>query len=347
MSPFGRQSAWIQTLPRAPKPRGDHPLMAILSRSRLGELLLDIAEQEALFSRRRFVCASAEKRKHLEEIGRTFIAGYRSALRIQPLGRLRDELDRFDDQHRGFAFEGAGMALALSDAIWRQSRFTEFLAGDGAPHRYMLYVGFGWAVARLPWLRWNPARMLKRQDPLLGALIIDGYGFHEGYFHWERTITGLKIPAAIRGAPARNFDQGLGRSLWFFNGADVDRIVSSVRSFPEHRRSDLWSGVGLAAAYAGGVSPAEIGQLREAARDYLPDAAQGAAFAAAARHKAGNLVPHTEMAARILCRQSAQQAAALTDAALLHISESAEPYEVWRTEIRKHYTTGLASGHSA
>src|SRR3712207_8380154 len=53
-------------------------------------------------------------------------------------------------------------------------------------------------------------------------------------------------------------DQGLGRSLWFVQGADVRRIPATVNAFPAERRPDLWSGLGLACGYAGGRTRAEV-----------------------------------------------------------------------------------------
>src|SRR6185503_18765465 len=98
-------------------------------------------------------------------------------------------------------------------------RFADFVSGPGASHVYMLYVGAGWAIARLPWLRSNPDRAIRHFDPLLGWLAVDGYGFHEGYFHWPESIDRRRLPRGLSGYARCAFDQGLGRSLWFVEGA--------------------------------------------------------------------------------------------------------------------------------
>ena len=123
----------------------------------------------------------------------------------------------------------------------------------------MMHVGLGWALARL---RRSVTPYLARLDPLLGWLVVDGYGFHEGYFDWPRYIERRAIPSRLNGYERRVFDQGLGRSLWFVKGADVAAVASAIDTFPSARRDDLWSGVGLACAYAGGCGRAAIESLR-------------------------------------------------------------------------------------
>jgi hypothetical protein len=244
-------------------------------------------------------------------------------------------LNAVEAARRGFAFEGAAMALALLDRLtpWRTTRWQSFMTGPGAPHIYMVHVGVGWALARLP-RRLEPA--LKQFDRLLRWLVVDGYGSHEGYFHWPRSVRAQVVPRQLAGYARRAFDQGLGRSLWFVEGADGERIRSTIRAFPESRQTDLWSGVGLACAYAGGGDRANLEALCRAAGPYHAPFGQGAAFAAKARQRAGNPSADTERACEVLCGLSADQAAKLTDTALedLPPDGSLPAYEVWRTRIQ-------------
>jgi enediyne biosynthesis protein E3 len=283
------------------------------------------------------VPASPQKQRDLEHIGRTFIAGYSAALAILNIQELADELNRFDAERRGFAFEGAAMALALTDTLFGQKRFSAMLAGAGARHLYMMHVGYGWAVARLPWKRRNIAGVLKQHDSLLGSLIVDGYGFHEGYFHWRSSIVQAEAPSRLDARSARVFDQGLGRSLWFFSGADPKRTADCIGHFPRRRHGDLWSGVGLASTYAGAASGAELACLRLAAGPCAPHLGQGAAFAATARDAAGNSLPYTDTAVRVFCDRSAVDVVTLTHAALgsENVQSADDRYEAWRAEIRK------------
>jgi hypothetical protein len=282
-------------------------------------------------------------RERLEKVGGCFVQGYNAALaedRPAPLAaRIHDEVDR---EHHGFAFEGAGMALALLDTLtpWRRDRLARFLAGPGDAHAYIVNVGAGWILARLPL---SPERLLARLDPFLGWLALDGYGFHEGFFRWPRSVERREVPRKLRGYALRGFDQGLGRSLWFVDGADVERLPRTIGAFPAERRPDLWAGLGLAVGYAGGRSEAEIAALRQAAGPLAPQLAQGVAFAAQARERAGNPAAHTGLAARVICEMSAAEAAEVTVAALegLPADRPEEPaYEVWRRRIQDRFRKG-------
>jgi hypothetical protein len=167
-------------------------------------------------------------------------------------------------------------------------------------------------------------------------LTVDGYGFHQGYFDWPRYIKQQARPPQLSGYACRVFDQGLGRSLWFVEGADVTRIPQTVATIPPTRHADLWSGVGLACAYAGGVDESQIMHLRTAAGSHQLCLAQGAAFAAKARQRANNPANHTALACEVLCSLSSDAAARLTDDALRDLpADGVEPaYEVWRQRIQ-------------
>lgn len=297
-----------------------------------------ISVGETSFARRGFRGGEDASRRHLEGIGRAFLHGYHAALEEDRPVRLASRLDEGEPDLRGFAFEGAGMGLYLLDRLtpWNRERFRGFLAGPGTAHAYMINVGAGWALAQL---RLRVDRALARLDPLLGWLAVDGYGFHHGYFQWPEAVDQHRVPRGLEGYARRVFDQGLGRSLWFVEGAEVPRIAATIAGFPAPRHADLWSGVGLACAYAGGVPAVAIEDLCAVAGGFHPHLAQGVAFAAQARRRAGNPTPHTELAARIVCRMSADQAAGLTDAALngLTDSDGLPAYEVWRKRIQAHW----------
>jgi hypothetical protein len=287
-------------------------------------------------ARREFHVPGELVRARLERIGETFLQGYHEALADGSLDTLAMRLDTIDLEYRGFGYEGAAMALDLLDQItpWKRSRTPKFLAGPAEPHTYMVIVGIGWSMARL---RLGFGRRFSNLDSLLRWLALDGWGFHEGYFHWRRYADGQPHPRELKGYARRAFDQGLGRSMWFVGGANSEVIVDLVEGFPYFRRGDLWSGIGLACTYAGGIDSLEISRLRNAAGSWWPHLAQGAVFAAKARRRAGNPTEHTDDACHLLTGLSAIEAAALSDLMLSHAIEGPEPtYEEWRTRIRMH-----------
>ena len=303
--------------------------------------ILGISVDETSFHKRGFYHGDVNVRKHLEEIGRAFVTGYQTALGENEPGQLALRLNRTEQDQRGFAYEGAAMGLALLDSLspWRNRRLQQFLHGPGKSHTYMIHVGVGWAIARVPWLRRRVDKVLNQFDPLLQWLILDGFGFQSAYFNWHRYVRQQAMPKSLSDYGLRAFDQGLGRSLWFVECGDVSRIPRTIAVFDPRRQPDLWSGVGLACAYAGGASDDGIEVLKSAAGRYLPEVAQGAAFAAKARERAGNRTSHTDSACRILCGVSAESAARITDEALAHLSNHANghAYEIWRKKIQNRF----------
>ncbi len=301
--------------------------------------LLRISPAETSCAQRGFHVRDAAAQAHIERIGQTFLAGYHAALDAGGPDELGQQLDAtIEPDWRGFAYEGTGMALMLLDLLfpWRGGRLAAFLAGPGAPHTYLIHVGAGWPLGRLP-LR--PERLLRRLDPLLGWLALDGYGFHEGYFHWQRTVRGQAVPARITGPAREVFDQGLGRSLWFVEGIDVERIAATIRAFPAVRRSDLWSGVGLACAYAGGAERGALESLWSAAGPHLPAVAQGVVFAAEARRSAQNITPDNRLACAIFCGLPSEEAAqiAVDSRQNLPLDRPDRAYALWRERIASRF----------
>lgn len=244
-------------------------------------------------------------------------------------------LDAVDEEMRGIAYEGAGMGLMLLDSLfpWR-NRLAAFLDGPGASYRGLTLIGAGLVLPRIP-LR--PDRYLARNDPALRWFMMDGYGFYEGFFNWRRSIDRHLVPDRLHGYARRAFDQGLGRCLWFTTGADVGRIVAAIGPFPAARKPDLWSGVGLACAYAAGVVDREsIGRLLEAAGPHRADLAVGVAVASVIRAETGHPAPHTELACDVVWGRDGDEVAAVAVAERHDLPpDGPEPVvEHWRRRVR-------------
>ncbi|MER5426590.1 DUF1702 family protein [Streptosporangium roseum] len=298
---------------------------------------------ETLLSTRGFHVKSPKAREQLETIGATFLTGYAYAAEARTPAEAEEWLEQVPRQFRGFAYEGAGMAFTILDAMpvggGGGGKLAGFLAGRGNDHIYMVYVGIGWAMARLPRFLWPKSSTL---DPLLLWLVHDGYGFHQAYFrtqqyvHEQYQAPSFPWPADDPTSYAnRALDQGIGRALWFVNGTDGDRVASMIEGFPESRRADLYGGAGLAATYAGGAQEDELLAFRERAGEYRPLLAQGSAFAAEARVRADLLVPHNEVAAQVICGTTPERAAQVTHETRPAgtVQGQLPAYEVWRQRI--------------
>jgi hypothetical protein len=293
--------------------------------------------REVLLERRGFYAPDEARRENLEKVGNTFLDGFGYGIAGRTVADIESSLETIDRAFRGFAYEGCAMALAVRDGLpsfrpWIRS----FLAGPGGKHVYMVYVGVGWAMARLPRIRW---RAIMPDDAMLRWLALDGYGFHQAYFRTEQYV-GQQYQARIpvwqpKDYANRAVDQGIGRALWFVNGSDPERVAESIGRFAPARRGDLWSGAGLASAYAGGVDAADLEEMVRLAGEYRSQAAQGAAFAAKARLRSGLVTQSTEIGVKAHCGMSVEEAAAVTDEALEGLAgdEPVPAYEAWRQRI--------------
>jgi hypothetical protein len=302
---------------------------------------------ETSLDKRGFHKKSPAAKERLETVGKTFLVGYAHAVEARTPADAEERIEELPGWLRGFAYEGAGMGLAMLDGLpfGRSDNVRRFFETEkGRTYQYLAYVGIGWAMARLPRFRWPKASAL---DPVLAPLVLDGYGFHQAYFHTARYIDGkyqdpdFPWPGGAHGYYANNaIDQGIGRAAWFVRGTDPVLVADLLDSFPERRRPDLWAGVGLAATYAGGGddqadAERELKTLVARAGEYRGNLAQGSAFAANARVTAGIVPAHSALATQVLCGTTPQEAAGLAD----ELRPAYQPdgdkpaYEVWRQRL--------------
>jgi hypothetical protein len=307
----------------------------------LRRAILTPSTAQTRLGKRGFHIKNPAAQELLEKVGVTFLAGYAYAVEASTPAAAEERLEGIQPRFRGFAYEGAAMGFAMLSALPFGGRrnLTGFLAGRGDRHIYMAYAGMGWAMARLPRFRWSA---IPATDPLLRWLLLDGYGFHQAYFHTKRYVheqfqsPGFGWPAdGPQAYSARAIDQGIGRALWFVGGTEAELVAMMIEKFPAHRRSDLYSGAGLAATYAGGVDEAELRALAKRAGDHRAQVAQGSAFAAEARVRAGLVVPHTRLATKVLCGMTPEEAARVThdvrpDPGTRRDHSDEPAYEVWR-----------------
>lgn len=299
-----------------------------------------ISDEETRVERRGFQVTDAVVAERLESIGRHFVGSYNAALRCANLTSLERTLHTAPETDTGFCFEGAAMGLAVRDWMTPRSRLLlTFVDGVGHAHEYMAWVGRGWAFARLPG---SPMRALEKGNSLARWLALDGYGFHQGYFGWRKFIARQQVPRNLPAEAARVFDQGLGRSLWFVHGAEPAAVSARIQQFTLSRQGDLWSGVGLAAAYAGGLNAQQMQALRTASAAHFPQLAQGIVFAAEARRRAGNPAPHTDAICEQLLGLRGEVAAQIA-IDCKPVGGTLAHYRRWRESIQQHFANSNAT----
>jgi len=238
------------------------------------------------------------------------VDAYLTAVNDLEPAALAARLDAVPDEFRCFAYEGAGMGLAMLDVFtpWKRTHWAAFLAGPGRRYSMVLYIGLGLALTRL---RLDLGPRLARLDPLLAWFAVDGSGFHQGFFSPHRYLVAHGADPRLSAFGHRIFDQGVGRSLWFSVGADVDRVAAMIHGFPAERQADLWSGIGFASTYAGGRDLRDLRRLVAAAGVHRTWLAQGSSLASMLRKMAGESVEHTRRACAELCAMPADAAAEL------------------------------------
>lgn len=194
--------------------------------------------------------------------------------------RVHEVLATIPTEFQGFAYEGAGMSACLMDRLnaGRGWRVPLLLAGDGYRFRHLIHVGIGWGMARLRLRTPRPGWGL---DPLLRWLALDGLGFHNLFFANEGTRIRL-LSTTVDDDYHRAVMQGYGRSLWFIGGADTTYLDALTRRLPYANRAAIWSGVGLAAAYAGAPN-FECASLYGSDKNMYGAISQGITFGRAAR----------------------------------------------------------------
>ncbi|WP_228786892.1 DUF1702 family protein [Nocardia terpenica] len=305
--------------------------------------ILTPSMSEAKFSVRGFPEKTPASRELLETTAEMFLTGYAHAAECRSVTEAEARLEQIPSRFRGFAYEGAAMAFAVRDGLplGHTHHVTDLLASRGERHIYMAYVGIGWAFARLPRMRWG-AVAAGASDPLLRWLLLDGYGFHQAFFHTEKYVRqqfrepAFPWPAPGRSAQAdRVIDQGIGRAMWFVTGADPDLLAATIEKFPESRHSDLYAGAALAVTYAGGLNDTELQLFYKHAGPHRAVVAQGSAFAAEARLHAGLVTPHTELATQVLCDMTVEDASAVTYRARPNpvVDGEVPAFQLWRERI--------------
>ena len=303
------------------------------------------------FAERGFPVTPTTATARLEAVPQAVVCGFEWAIEGASLWELERRLALVEPEQRGFAYEGATMGYSILDAMpgGGRDRTRELLEGPGKPHIFLTYIGIGFAMARLPRPLWKnilPELTKVPYHPTMSWLAVDGYGFDRAYFDTRKWVDEQAEPTPYpwAGRPeyfARAFDQGVGRALWFIHGGHPEAVATAVNRFAETRRPDLWSGVGLAATFAGGCDQAGLAGLRRAAGEHFDELALGVVFAVKARTYSSYIPAHTRIAAGALAGLTIDAARRLADRTEVKsdVDGPQPPYEQWRARIRAEFGT--------
>ena len=310
-------------------------------------LILAPSLKDVSFAGRGFAVTPTDATRAMEAVPQAVVVGFEWGIDGGKLPELARRLDMVDEELRGFAYEGATMALTIKDTTGGH-RTRDLLNGPGQSHLLLSYIGIGFAMARLPrplWKKVLPDLEPSLFHPTMSWLCVDGYGFDLAYFHPRKWVDEQRVPEPYPwlGHPEyfpRAVDQGIGRALWFMHGGVPNAVTDAVAQFTEARQGDLWSGVGLASTFAGGCDANGLARLRAAAGVHEANLGLGSIFASVARTVAGFVPDHSAEALAALAGLTPDEA--FTVAATTHpnpdVPRTEPHYEAWRAAIRAELT---------
>ncbi len=129
--------------------------------------------------------------------------------------------------------------------------------------------------------------------------IADGCGYYDGFFRNRHAVINQEFPGYMPIETTKFYYQGIGRSLWYSENGDIEKVRSKVESFAEDLHPHLWRGMGIAVAYVGGCIADELKLIFETANFHQEQLASGAALAAKSRIEANTITPDTTLCSQL------------------------------------------------
>jgi hypothetical protein len=173
------------------------------------------------------------------------------------------------------------------------------------------------------------------------ARVLDGHGYYDGTFRQVRSVGSKERPDCIQQKDFSAYDQGLGRSLWYSNKGDIQKIKNTIQSFPADRQKHLWRGIGIASVFVGKCDATSLQMLMESAGNYKIQLAIGASIVAKARTETKTFTQDVENACRIWCTISADQARKLVAHAELINEDQEDAYNLWLNSLEAELSTRI------
>lgn len=211
---------------------------------------------------------------------------------------LIEYLEKTETIYRSIAYEAISMEIAITDLQnnRRLDNWLSFARGPGQVHTAQVYVGLGWAIAKLnlPF-----AEIVEMIEAHLCHRVADGCGYYDGSFRQRISVMSMQSPVYLPEALMPAYDQGIGRSLWYTCDAEPIKVKDKIEHFPVSRQADLWRGIGIAVAYVGGCDEEKLRTLLEYVTINRIQLAYGAALAVKSRMEANSMNVDTDRCARL------------------------------------------------
>ena len=276
-----------------------------------------------------------------EEIKTVFLDTQLFYAKDNDLPALIKYLEHTEKEFSSIAYESASMAIALKDfeAGTFPHAWLLFTNGPALAHQAQVYVGLGWAIAKF---NFSFLTAVEKLHSKFYFRIADGCGYYDGSFKRRRTVINKELPAYLPAAAIPMYDQGIGRSIWYTEKADIHKICSTIETFAANRQADLWRGVGIAVAYVGGCDDEDLKTLLQYAAANGFQLACGAALAARSRTLANTMTDDTNRCSRLWFALTATDVQATAFVSANTLSTTAEErYCDWIKKIEERLAAGF------
>ncbi|WP_077702808.1 DUF1702 family protein [Virgibacillus dokdonensis] len=183
----------------------------------------------------------------------SFFSGVVLTLKVKDMNKLNVKLNtKFSPFYRGFAFEGAGLGIAiLAFSLEKGKSFEEMTKQLSKKSIYQYYVGLGWFL----WFLYGRKKgkyelWLKQIDLRHGIILFDGVGFSSCFKLYKSNPQVINNFKNFNNNQQRVCYQGFGRSLWFISRFDIIYVNKEIEKVDLQFQEDVYSGVGIAVAYS-------------------------------------------------------------------------------------------------
>ena len=249
------------------------------------------------------------------------------------LQNLAEKLDSREIEFRSIAYESASFCIGLKDLesgnnlnLWQN-----FLNEKGEHHATQIHVGLGWAFSQK---QINPVPFLTQLQPMMRYRVPDGYGYYEGVFRKRKSVQSQQRFETEDEVASGAYDQGLGRSIWYLSKGNIDDAKNMIEVFAMDRQKDLWRGLGIAIAYAGGCDEEMLKNIFFKTELYQTQLATGAVMALVSSSIAQYISNDTELTCKIFCNKTPEQILAFNRLILHRINiDDGNAYPRWILEI--------------
>lgn len=236
--------------------------------------------------------------ERIEKIKSIFLCTQLFCATHSSMKSLLEYLEKIPATFRSIGYESASMAIALTgfENDMDTTEWQIFANGPAKVHQAQLYIGLGWAIAKLnlPFLS-----IVEKLDPLLHFRVADGCGYYDGSFRQRQSVMSQQLPVYLPIEVLSLYDQGLGRSLLYTCNAEIDKIKKTIETFSAKRHAALWRGIGIAVGYVGGCTDKVLKSIFDYAGEHGVQLACGAALAAKSRMDANSMTTDTGRCSRL------------------------------------------------